>query len=62
MIPGVSGWDFIDGEKSYATEKEQAAAMLQNAVIYAVNHPRFEGRTPTMAFVEEGPYAIPMQE
>ncbi len=62
MIPGVSGWDFIDGEKSYATEKEKAAAMLQNAVIYAVNHPRFKGRTPTMAFVDEGPYAIPMQD
>lgn len=62
IIPGISGWSLIDGEKDYGSEKEKAAAMLQEAVMYAVNHPKFKGRTPTMAFVEEGPYAIPMQE
>jgi len=61
IIPGVSGWDFIDSRQGFASEKEKAAVMLQNAVIYAVNHPRFTGKKPTMAFVEEGPYAIPMQ-
>jgi hypothetical protein len=39
---------------------EKAAAMFQNAVIYAGHHPRFNGRKPTMAFIAEGPYAIPM--
>jgi hypothetical protein len=34
--------------------------MLQNAIIYAVNHPRFEGKNPTLAYIEEGPYAVPM--
>jgi|GEM_PF-4494006 len=34
--------------------------MFQNAVIYAAHHPRFEGRPPTMAFIEEGPYAVPV--
>jgi hypothetical protein len=36
--------------------------MFQNAVIYAVNHPRFKGRNPSMAFIEEGPYAIPIAQ
>lgn len=62
IIPGVSGWEFIDQERAFASEKEQAQAMLQNAVIHALHHPRFEGRTPRMAFIEEGPYAIPMLE
>jgi hypothetical protein len=61
IIPGVSGWECISSQQSPASDKDTAAAMLQNAIIYAVNHPRFEGRIPTMAFIEEGPYAIPMQ-
>jgi hypothetical protein len=36
--------------------------MVQNAVIYAMNHPKFEGKIPTRAFIEEGPYGIPMLE
>jgi lactate racemase len=61
IIPGISGWSLLNGKEDISSEKERAAAMLQNAVIYAVNHPKFHGKTPTMAFVEEGPYAIPMQ-
>jgi lactate racemase len=60
IIPGVSGWDFIDGDARFSSDREKAAAMYQNAVIYAVNHPRFAGRKPTLCFVAEGPYAIPM--
>jgi hypothetical protein len=40
--------------------EEKAAAMLQNSIICAVNHPRFEGHRPTIAYIEEGPYAVPM--
>jgi nickel-dependent lactate racemase len=60
IIPGENGYAFIDEGAKFETEKEKAAAMLQNAVIYAVNHPRFGGRKPTLAFIEEGPYAVPM--
>jgi lactate racemase len=62
IIPGISGWSLLSEKENIGTEKEKATAMLQNAVIYAVNHPKFGGKTPTMAFVDEGPYAIPMQE
>ena len=61
IIPGISGWECIKNKETAGSDKETAAAMLQNAVIYAANHPRFKGKTPTMAFIEEGPYAIPVQ-
>jgi nickel-dependent lactate racemase len=60
IIPGVSGYDFIDSETRFASTKEKARAMVQNAVVYAVHHPRFDGRRPTIAFIDEGPYAIPI--
>ncbi len=60
IIPGVSGYEFIDPNIAYASTKEKAEAMYQNAVIYAVHHPRFQGRKPTIAFIAEGPYAIPI--
>jgi nickel-dependent lactate racemase len=60
IIPGVSGYDFIDRTTTFGSDKEKATVMFQNALIYAVHHPKFEGRTPSIAFIEEGPYAIPM--
>jgi len=60
IIPGVSGYDFIDGNTEFGSDKEMAKAMYQNAVIYAVHHPRFYSRKPTVAFMAEGPYAIPI--
>lgn len=60
IIPGLNGFQFIDSRTAYRSHKEMATAMFQNAVLYAAGHPRFGGRTPSMAFIEEGPYAIPM--
>ncbi|MBE9543778.1 MAG: nickel-dependent lactate racemase [Proteobacteria bacterium] len=60
IIPGPNGYDFIDGDAGFASDKQKATAMLQNAIIYAVNHPRFAGKKPTLAYIEEGPYAVPM--
>jgi len=60
IIPGVSGYNFIEKSSEFGSDKEKAAAMFQNAVIYAVHHPRFQGRKPTIAYIAEGPYAIPV--
>lgn len=62
IIPGVSGYDFIESNTEFGSVKEKAKAMYQNAVIYAVHHPRFGGRKPTIAFMDEGPYAIPIRK
>ena len=60
IIPGVSGYEFIDPDSKYSSPKRMAETMCQNAIIYAVHHPRFQGREPTVAFIAEGPYAIPI--
>lgn len=60
IIPGPNGYDFIDSDASFATDGDKATAMLQNSIVYAVHHPRLKGRRPTVAYIEEGPYAIPM--
>ena len=62
IIPGVSGYDFIESNTEFGSVKEKAKSMYQNAVIYAVHHPRFSGRKPTIAFMDEGPYAIPIRK
>lgn len=61
IIPGMNGYQFVEEDSRFASDKEKAAAMFQRAVIYAAHHPKFNGRKPSMAFIEEGPYAIPMQ-
>ncbi len=60
IIPGPSGYDVIDPDTNFATDGDKATAMLQNSIIYALNLPRFKGSQPTIAYIEEGPYAIPM--
>jgi nickel-dependent lactate racemase len=58
IVPGGMGWDFLP-ERSFANDAEQTAAMVQNAIVYAVNHPRWHGAIPSVAFIKEGPYAVP---
>jgi len=60
IIPGPNGYNFIKSDATFATDGEKATAMLQNSIIYAVNHPRFKSKIPTVAYIEEGPYAIPL--
>ena len=60
IIPGVSGYEFVPTNSDFGSMMEKAAAMFQNAVIYAGHHPRFNGKKSSMAFIAEGPYAIPM--
>ena len=60
IIPGVSGYEFIEKSSDFDSMKAKAAAMFQNAVIYAGHHPRFNGQKPSFAVIAEGPYAIPM--
>ena len=59
IIPGLTGYDMLNPDATFASDKEKVQAMLQNAVKYAVLHPKWAGRVPTIAFVEDGPYAIP---
>jgi hypothetical protein len=58
LLPGTPGWDFLPN-RIFPKYGEATRAMVQNALIYAFRHPRWEGREPTVAFIKEGPYAIP---
>jgi hypothetical protein len=61
VIPGVCGLDFLKGKRKKPT-LEKAQEMVQKAVLFAVNRYRGKGIEPTMAFICEGPYAVPVQK
>jgi nickel-dependent lactate racemase len=58
LIPGTPGWDFLP-PRIFPQEGEATRTMVQNALIYAYHHPKWEGNAPSVAFIKEGPYAIP---
>ena len=60
IVPGVMGWDYLPDDQ-YADDMEQARAMAQNAVVAAVLQQTWGGRAPSVAFIKEGPYAVPVR-
>ncbi|MBE0604365.1 MAG: DUF2088 domain-containing protein, partial [Deltaproteobacteria bacterium] len=58
LLPGTQGWDFLP-DKIFPRDGDATRAMVQNALVYACNHPKWEGATPSVAFIKEGPYAVP---
>jgi hypothetical protein len=59
VLPGVCGLDFVKGKRIKAS-LEKAQEMVQKAILFAVNRYREKGIEPTMAFLREGPYAVPI--
>jgi hypothetical protein len=59
IVPGRMGWEYLP-EDGPCGDLEQARAMIQNALICAVHHPRWSGARPSLAFISEGPYAVPV--
>jgi lactate racemase len=59
IVPGGMGWDYLP-DQPYEDDAEQTRAMVQNAIIYAVRHPRWGSTKPSVAFIKEGPYAVPV--
>jgi len=59
IVPGEMGWDYLP-EQAHKDDVEQTRAMVQNAIIYAVKHPRWASANPSVAFIKEGPYAVPI--
>ncbi len=58
LLPGICGLDFLR-EKRVKPSLKKAQEMVQKAVVYAVNRYQEKGVEPTMAFIREGPYAVP---
>jgi hypothetical protein len=59
LLPGVCGLDLLKGKRKTPT-LEKAREMVQNAVLLAINGYREKGIEPVMAFIREGPYAVPI--
>ncbi len=59
LLPGICGLDFLKGKRGKPS-KERAQEMVQNALLYAVSRYREKGVEPTMAFIREGPYGVPV--
>ncbi len=59
LLPGVCGLDFLKGKRVKPT-LEKAQEMVQNAILYAVSRYRERGIEPSFAFIQEGPYAVPI--
>ena len=60
IVPGRLGWEYVEAAPG-ADDAALAQAMVQNAVIACVRDPRWGGRSPSFAFMKEGPYAIPFR-
>jgi nickel-dependent lactate racemase len=62
MLPGVSGYEFLTPAGRKKPRGKKIQEMVQNAVIYF--HRALEKRqtSPRMAFIREGPYAVPVKK
>ncbi|MGQ9509407.1 MAG: nickel-dependent lactate racemase [Thermodesulfobacteriota bacterium] len=58
LLPGVCGLDFLNGKRVKPSLKK-AQEMVQRALQFTVYRYREKGIEPTMAFIREGPYAVP---
>jgi len=59
LLPGECGLDFLKKKRIKPTV-EMSQEMIQNAVSFAVYRYREKSIEPTMAFIREGPYAVPI--
>ena len=59
LLPGQCGLDFLKG-KVRKPSLEKAQEMVQKAIIFAIYKVRQKKIDPTMVFIREGPYAVPV--
>ena len=60
LLPGRSGREYLDSPADGSSKRDIARTMVQNALLAAVGLSRAGGREPSVAFLREGPYGIPV--
>ncbi len=60
ILPGTSGYEFLLGELEDLSNLEKTQAMVQNALIYSIDWLRKRDMEPSVCYIREGPYAIPV--
>jgi nickel-dependent lactate racemase len=60
ILPGTGGYEFLLPEFRPGSDVEKAQAMVQNALIYSIYRLRKRNIEPSVCYIREGPYAIPV--
>jgi len=62
MLPGVSGYEFLTPAGRKKSRSQKVQEMVQNSIFYFYR--AYENRqiSPRMAFIREGPYAVPVKK
>jgi len=60
ILPGTSGYEFLTAEFEGRSNLERAQAMVQNALIYSIYQLRKRNIEPSVCYIREGPYVIPV--
>ena len=61
MLPGVSGYDFLTPAGRRKSRAKKAEEMVQNAIFFYYQQYREKSISPRVAFIREGPYAVPFR-
>jgi len=59
LLPGVCGLDLLKGKRKAPT-LERVQEMVQNGILLAIGRHCEKEIEPSMAFIREGPYAVPV--
>jgi len=62
FLPGISGYEFLPPGAKGKDRVRKVEEMVQNAVIYCVQSYMQKQITPSLAFINEGPYAVPVKK
>ncbi len=60
ILPGTSGYEFLMAEFKERSNLEKAQAMVQNALIYSIYEFKKRDIQPSICYIREGPYAVPV--
>jgi nickel-dependent lactate racemase len=61
MLPGVSGYVFLTPAGKRKSRVKKAEEMVQNAIFFYYQTYREKSISPRVAFIREGPYAVPVR-
>lgn len=61
ILPGVSGYDFLTAGGKRKSRAKKVEEMVQNALLYFYRRHAETGSAPRVAFIREGPYAVPVE-
>ena len=62
ILPGISGYDFLPPAGKRKDRAKKVEEMVQNALLYSYQSCIKKQINPSIAFISEGPYAVPVKK